>query len=143
MSVTKKLANISLDDNYSINTVLSTIPTSSLRSLYLADNRGAEVSLKKTELKKLITPAITSASTKYLVERMTSEQLAAAIAPLKINHEKKRNNPNSRKVLSKRLTENLMSTGKFFTSLRSEIFNYRFTLQVSSSSSRSTPRPPS
>jgi len=113
MSVAKRLSNISLEDSFTINSVLQNIPTKALTELYLADNHGVErnESWKKNDLKKLITPAITSAATKYVVERMTTEQLAAAVAPLKINHTKKRNNPNSRKVLSKRLTENLMNTG--------------------------------
>jgi len=113
MSVAKKLSNISLDDTFSISTVLSNIPTKALTELYLADNRESErnTNIKKTDLKKAIIPAITVSATKYLVENLSLAQLQEAVAPLKIDHEKKKNNPNSKKVLSKRLNETLVQMG--------------------------------
>jgi len=111
-SVTKRLSNITLEDDFSISSVLSNVPTKALASLYLADNKGAEVKeLKKNDLKKLVAPAITVSAAKYLVENLSLEQLQVAVAPLKIDHKKKHNNPNSKKVLTKRLNEYLMENG--------------------------------
>lgn len=114
MSVTKKLSNISLEDDFSISSVLSNVPTKALAQLFLADNKGQSVeNLKKNDFKKLIAPAITISAAKYLIENLSLEQLQVAVEPLNIDHKKKNNNPNSKKVLTKRLNEYLMEHGSY------------------------------
>ncbi len=64
---------------------------------------------KKTVIKKLILHNIEEAAAKYLLEGLKLKLLEDVLAPLQIDH--KGNNPKSKRVLSKRLLEQLRDHG--------------------------------
>jgi len=111
MSVAKRLSKISLDDG-TVNKVINGIPTSSLKNLYLADNRDADVSeWNRNDFKKHTIHAVRVAGIKNFVEQLKRDELQAALEPLNIDHLARNNNPNSKTVLAKRFHEQLESKG--------------------------------
>ncbi|KAL6060545.1 hypothetical protein QOT17_013463 [Balamuthia mandrillaris] len=109
MALSGKLAKLSLDDVEPLQ-VLKNLKQDALNILYQAET-CEEVALDAASALNSVMCFVEQAAIKCFVGSLNKELLARAVAPLNIDHKAAGNNPNSKNVLSKRLSEKMNEEG--------------------------------
>ncbi len=112
MSVTDAISKLSFT-HPAVDTVLGAFTNGAcgcVKNFELAGEK-VEMKVKKAAIKKMMVQKIEQAAAKYLLEGLKIKMLQTVLAPLEIDHKAKGNNPNSKRVLYKRLQEALQDNG--------------------------------